>query len=92
MDGVEYKSNRVMRLQFSGHTKGGPRTHLGCAYASTNVADSATKDLFYSQLHQTIDPLPKRDCLFVLGDMNAQLDSVSVSSQYTQVPLTMENK
>ena len=75
LDRVEYKSDRVMRLQFSGHTKGAPRTHLVCAYAPTNVADSATKDLFYSQLHQTIDPLPKRDRLFVLGDMNARLDS-----------------
>ena len=72
---VEYKSDRVMRLQFSGHTKGALKTHLVCAYAPTNVADSATKDLFYSQLHQTIDPLPKRDRLFVLGDMNARLDS-----------------
>ena len=75
LDRVDYKSDRVMRLQFSGHTKGAPRIHLVCAYAPTNVADSATKDLFYSQLHQTIDPLPKRDRLFVLGDMNAQLDS-----------------
>ena len=64
-----------MRLQFSGHPKGAAKTHLVCAYAPTNVADSVAKDLFYSQLHQTIDPLPKRDRLFVLGDMNAQLDS-----------------
>ena len=75
LDKVEYKSDRVMRLQFSGHPKEAPKTHLVCAYAPTNVADSVAKDLFYSQLHQTIDPLPKRDRLFVLGDMNAQLDS-----------------
>ena len=54
--------------------KEAPKIHLVCAYASTNVTDSVAKDLFYSQLHQT-DPLPKRDHLFVLGDMNAQLDS-----------------
>ena len=71
LDKVEYKSDRVMRLQFSGHPKGAPKTHLVCAYAPTNVADSVAKDLFYSQLHQTIDPLPKRDRVFVLGDMNA---------------------
>ena len=75
MDKVEYKSNRVLRLQFSGQSKRDSTTHLVCAYAPTNVADASAKDLFYSHLHQTIDALPKRDHLFVLADMNARLDS-----------------
>ena len=33
LDKVQYKSERVMRLQVSGHPKGAPKTLLVCAYA-----------------------------------------------------------
>ena len=57
------------------NSKQDPKTHMVCAYAPTNGANASAKDLFYSHLQQTIDPLPKRDRLFVLADMNARLDS-----------------
>jgi len=37
------------------------------------VSDDDVKDSFYTQLHATLDLIPKSDALVVLGDFNARV-------------------
>ena len=63
-------SSRLMTARFN--SKGRKATFIQC-YAPTNDADEETKQQFYNSLQETINDLPKRDIVLLLGDFNAKI-------------------
>ena len=65
-------SERLMTLSVPLATQGRFMTLIS-AYAPTLVADDATKDRFYGDLHGVLRSVPRSDKLFLLGDFNARV-------------------
>ena len=59
----------VVRIRISE----GINASIVVVYSPTDLAARADKDAFYLQLHSTIDALPARDMLMLLGDFNGQV-------------------
>ena len=55
-----------------------------CAYAPTAKAPPSIKQIFYSDLQDTIDKTPRTDVLVILGDFNAQVGILEQGSDLWQ--------
>ena len=45
------------------------------AYAPTSNAEEAEVERFYEDLQDLLEPTPKKDVLFIIGDWNAEVGS-----------------
>ena len=45
------------------------------AYAPTGNAEKAEVELFYEDIQDLLEPTPKKDVLFIIGDWNAKVGS-----------------
>ena len=64
-------SERIISLRLP-LTRGQHLT-LICAYAPTLVAEEQEKDAFYSQLHEIVGRIDKKDKVILSGDLNARV-------------------
>ena len=53
----------------------GKRNHGDPAYAPTSNAEEAEVEQFYENLRDLLEPTPKKDVLFIIGDWNAKVGS-----------------
>ena len=75
LDKVVSLSPRVLRLQFSTAGKRNPhKCYIVATYAPTNEATDDVKEQYYKDLQSAVESIPRRDDLYVLGDLNARLD------------------
>ena len=44
-------------------------------YAPTSNAEEAEVERFYEDLQDLVEPIPKKDVLFIIGDWNAKVGS-----------------
>ena len=63
-------SERVMSARFESRFQ---KTSVIMCYAPTNNAEEEEKEAFYTQLQTTLDKIPRRDMLIVMGDLNAKV-------------------
>ena len=58
------------------HFQGKPfNTTVIQAYAPTSNAEEAEVERFYEYLQDLLEPTPKKDVLFIIGDWNAKVGS-----------------
>ena len=48
-------------------------------YASTSNAEEAEVEWFCEDLQHLLEPIPKKDVLFIIGDWNAKVGSQEIS-------------
>ena len=65
---------RLMTMKL--HLKRGRSAILISAYATTMSNDDADKEDFYDHLSSVLRTVSFKDCLFLLGDFNAELDAM----------------
>ncbi|CAG2198896.1 Craniofacial development protein 2 [Mytilus edulis] len=65
-------SPRIITARFNSRFQ---KTTLIQVYAPTNGADDCEKEDFYHSLQTTIEKVPKRDLLVLMGDLNAKVGS-----------------
>ena len=71
-------SPRIMTARFN--SKGRKVTFIQC-YSPTNDADEETKQNFYDSLQATVNELPKRDIMLVMGDFNAKIGKDNIGKE-----------
>ena len=65
-------SERIILTRFDTRFK---RITVIQTYAPTNEIDEEEKENFYSSLQTTVDKVPKRDFLIIMGNLNAKVRS-----------------
>ena len=71
-------SSRILKARFN--SKGRKVTIIQC-YAPTNEALMEDKEDYYEQLQTTLDCVPRRDLIVVMGDMNAKVGKENESRE-----------
>ena len=51
-------------------------------YAPTSNAEEAEVEWFYEDLQDLLEPTPKKDVLFTIGDWNAKVGSQEISGMF----------
>ena len=62
------------------------------AYASTSNAEEAEVEWFYKELQDLLDPTPKKDVLFIIGDWNAKVKSQEILGVTGKLGLGVQNE
>ena len=70
--GCNFKNNRMISDCFQGKPF---NITVIQAYAPTNNAEEAEIEWFYEDLQDLLEPTPKKDVLFIIGDWNAKVGS-----------------
>ena len=63
-------SERIIKAKFLSKFK---NVNIIMCYAPTNTSHEEEKIKFYNQLQDTVNKIPKRDILILMGDMNAKV-------------------
>ena len=61
-------------------------------YAPTSNAEEAEVEWFYEDLQDLLEPTPKKDVLFIIGDWNAKVGSQETSGVTGKFGLEVWNK
>ena len=61
-------------------------------YASTSNAEEAEVKRFYEDLQDLLEPTPKKDVLFIIGDWNAKVGSQETPGVTSRFGLGMQNE
>ena len=61
-------------------------------YALTSNAEEAEVKRFYEELQDLLEPTPKKDVLFILGDWNAKVGSQEISGVMGKFSLEVQNE
>ena len=70
--GCNLKSDRMISVRFQGKPFNITEIHV---YAPTSNAEEAEVKDFYGDLQDFLEPAPKKDVLFIIGDWNAKVGS-----------------
>ena len=62
------------------------------AYAPTSNAEEAEVERFYEDLQDLLEPTPKKDVLFIIGDWNAKVGSQEIPGVTGKSGLGIQNK
>ena len=62
------------------------------AYAPTSNAEEAEVEWFYEDLQDLLEPTPKKDVLFIIGDWNAKVGSQEISGVTGKFGLGVQNE
>ena len=61
-------------------------------YALTNNAEEAEVEWFYEDLQDLLEPTPKKDVLFIIGDWNAKVGSQEIPEVTDKFCLEVQNE
>ena len=61
-------------------------------HAQTSNAEEAEVEQFYEDLQDLLEPTPKRDVLFIIGDWNAEVGSQELPGVTDKFCLGVQNK
>ena len=61
-------------------------------YAPTSNAEEAEDERFYEDLQDLLEPTPKKDVLFIIGDWNAKVGSQETPGVTGKFGLGLQNK
>ena len=61
-------------------------------YASTSNAEEAEVEWFCEDLQHLLEPIPKKDVLFIIGDWNAKVGSQEISAVTGKFGLGVQNE
>ena len=61
-------------------------------YASTTIAEEAEVEWFYEDLQDLLELIPKKDVLFIIGDLNAKVGSQETPGVMSKLGLGMQNE
>ena len=61
-------------------------------HAQTSNAEEAEVEQFYEDLQDLLEPTPKRDVLFIIGDWNAEVGSQELPGVTGKFGLGVQNK
>ena len=70
--GCNLKNTRMISLRFQGKPFSITVIQV---YTPTSNAEEAEVDQFYEDLNDLLEPTPKKDVLFIIGDWNAKVGS-----------------
>ena len=70
--GCNLKNDRMISFRFQGKPFSITVIQV---YASTSNAEEAEVERFYEDLQDLLEPTPKKDFLFIIGDWNAKVGS-----------------
>ena len=70
--GCNLKNDRMISVRFQGKPFSITVIQV---YASTSNAEEAEVERFYEDLQDLLEPTPKKDFLFIIGDWNAKVGS-----------------
>ena len=70
--GYNLKNDRMISVHFQGKPF---NVTVIQAYAPTSNAEEAEVERFYEDLQDLLEPTPKKDVLFIIGDWNAEVGS-----------------
>ena len=73
--GCNLKNNRMISVHFQGKAFNITVIHV---YALTSNAEEAEVEQFYEDLQDLLEPTPKKDVLFIIGDWNAKVGSQDI--------------
>ena len=62
------------------------------AYAPTSNAEEAEVEWFYEDLQDLLEPAPKKDVLFIIGDWNAKVGSQELPGVTGKFGLGVQNE
>ncbi len=71
-------SSRIITIRLQGHPF---NLTIIQVYAPTSTASDETMEAFYGQLQDTIDNIPSKDMLVVMGDWNAKVGNSQLKSK-----------
>ena len=75
------------------HFQGKPfNTMVIQVYASTSNAEEAEVEWFYEDLQDLLEPTPKKDVLFIIGDWNAKVGSEETPGVTGKFGLGVQNE
>ena len=70
--------DRIISIRL--HSKPYPTTVIE-VYAPTINEEDDVAEVFYRKLQETIDAIPKTDCLYLIGDFNAKVSQQSIDKK-----------
>ena len=83
--GCSLKNNRMISVGFWGK----PVIQV---YAPTRNAEEAEVERFYEDLQDLLEPTPKKDVLFILGDWNTKVGSQEIPGVTRKFGLGVQNE
>ena len=60
-------------------------------YAPTSNAEEAEAERFYEDLQDLLEPTPKKDALFIIGDWNPKVESQETPEVTSKLGLGVQN-
>ena len=73
--GCNLKNDRMISVHFQGKPFNITVIHI---YAPTSNAEEAEVEQFYEDLQDLLEPTPKKDVLFIIGDWNAKVGTQEI--------------
>ena len=87
--GCNLKNDRMISV----HLQGKPfRITVIQVYAPTSNAEEVEVERFYEDLQDLLEPTPKKDVLFIVGDWNAKVGSREIPGVTGKFGLGMQNE
>ena len=87
--GYNLKNNRMISVRFQGKPF---NITVIQVYAPTSNTEEAEVEWFYEDLQDLVEPTPKKDVLFIIGDGNAKVGSQETPGGTDKFGLGMQNE
>ena len=87
--GCNLKNDRMISVHFQGKPFNITVIHI---YAPTSNAEEAEVEQFYEDLQDLLEPTPKKDILFIIGDWNAKVGSQETPGVTGKFGLGIQNE
>ena len=87
--GCSLKNNRMISVHFQGKPF---NITVIQVYAPTSNAEEAEVERFYGDLQDLLELAPKKDVLFIIGDLNAKVGSQETPGTTGKFGLELQNE
>ena len=87
--GYSLKNDRMISVHFQGKTF---NITVIQVYDPTSNAEEAQVEWFYEDLQDLLEPTPKKDVLFIIGDWNAKVGSQEIPGVTGKFGLGVQNE
>ena len=86
---LDVNNNRMISVHFQGKLFTMTAIQV---YAPTSNAEEAEVEQFYEDLQDPVEPTPKKDVLFIIGDCNAKVGSQEIPGVTGKFGLGVQNE